>query len=125
MALSKESQMILNRTDASDAAELQATFDLRWQADQRAIKKWQAAHPGNDLVWPDHADMVVWLLEQLDAPKENAFDYNDTMLEAAIDQAVAKEREQCAKIVETYALDKLNHISSSRVTLAAAIRNKE
>jgi len=42
---------------------LQLTFDLRWKADQRAIKRWQAAHPGNDLTWPDHADMVVWLME--------------------------------------------------------------
>jgi hypothetical protein len=31
-------------------------------------------------------------------PKETAFDYNDAMLEAAIDQAVAKERKRCAKI---------------------------
>jgi len=43
---------------------LQLTFDLRWQADRRAIKRWQAAHPGNDLTWPDHADMVVWLMER-------------------------------------------------------------
>lgn len=47
--------------------ELQRTFDLRWEADMRAIKRWRAAHPGNDLVMPDHADMVVWLLEQLPA----------------------------------------------------------
>ena len=50
--------------------ELQLSFDLRWKADQRAIKRWQAAHPGNDLTWPDHADMVVWLLEQISS--ENA-----------------------------------------------------
>jgi len=43
---------------------LQLTFDLRWKADRRAIKRWQAAHPGNDLTWPDHADMVVWLMER-------------------------------------------------------------
>jgi len=43
---------------------LQLLFNLRWKADQRAIKRWQAAHPGNELTWPDHADMVVWLLEQ-------------------------------------------------------------
>jgi hypothetical protein len=47
--------------------EDRTVFDLRWQADMRAIKLWQAAHPGNDLVWPDHADLVVWLLEQRDA----------------------------------------------------------
>lgn len=50
-----------------ETAELQATFDLRWKADMRAIKRWQEAHPGNELVWPDHADMVVWLLELIKA----------------------------------------------------------
>ena len=47
--------------------DMGATFDIRWNADMRAIKRWQEAHPGNELVWPDHADMVVWLMEQLDA----------------------------------------------------------
>lgn len=43
------------------------SFDLRWKADMCAIKRWQEANPGNDLTWPDHADMVVWLLDQFDA----------------------------------------------------------
>lgn len=46
--------------------ELRSLFDLRWKADMRAIEMWQEAHPGNDLVWPDHGDMVTWLLERLD-----------------------------------------------------------
>lgn len=50
-----------------ELVERKASFDLRWKASQRAIKRWQEAHPGNDLVWPDHADLCVWLLEQLDA----------------------------------------------------------
>lgn len=54
------------------AAELTALFNLRWKADRRATKRWQEAHPGNDLVWPDHADMVVWLLEQLDEAEARA-----------------------------------------------------
>lgn len=45
------------------AEELQKSFDLRWDADQRAIKRWQDANPGSDLTWPDHADLVVWLLD--------------------------------------------------------------
>jgi hypothetical protein len=49
----------------NEVAELRATFDLRWKADMRAIKMWQEAHPGKELVWPDHADLVVWLMEQL------------------------------------------------------------
>lgn len=46
--------------------ELERVFDHCWEADQRAIKRWQAAHPGNDNVWPDRADLVVWLMEQLE-----------------------------------------------------------
>ena len=48
-------------------AELQASADLRWKADMRAIEQWRAAHPGKELVWPDHADLCVWLMGELDA----------------------------------------------------------
>lgn len=51
-------------------AEGEALFDLRWRADQRAIKRWQEAHPermaeSEGGMWPDHADMVVWLMERV------------------------------------------------------------
>lgn len=46
--------------------ELEANFEIRWKATMRAIERWQQANPGNDLVWPDYADLCVWLLEQLD-----------------------------------------------------------
>lgn len=49
---------------ADEAAEHRHSFEIRWRADMRAIERWQAAHPGNDLVWPDHADLVVWLMER-------------------------------------------------------------
>ena len=50
--------------------ELDKSFDLRWDADMRAIKMWHDA--GNTpKAWPDHADLVVWLLDQLDAKKPN------------------------------------------------------
>lgn len=52
-------------TDAEKLAELEALFDLRHNADMRAIKCWQEA-TGRDLIWPDQADLCVWLLEQLD-----------------------------------------------------------
>ena len=45
---------------------MQETFDIRWNADRRAIKRWQAANPGNDLTWPDHVDLVLWLMGQID-----------------------------------------------------------
>lgn len=44
--------------------ELERYFDLRRSADMRAIKRWQAAGPNRELTWPDHADLVVWLLEE-------------------------------------------------------------
>jgi hypothetical protein len=49
-----------------EVEEMQASADLRWGADMRAIKRWQEAHPGNERVWPDHADLCVWLMEQLE-----------------------------------------------------------
>ena len=58
-------RQINDRLEKAD--ELEKSFNLRWDADMRAIRRWQVAHPGNDLVWPDHADLVVWLLEQLSA----------------------------------------------------------
>ena len=47
----------------------QHSFDLRWKADMRAIKRWQAA-TGRTMTWPDHADLVVWLLEQLETMEQ-------------------------------------------------------
>lgn len=47
-------------------AEEEQLFHLRWNADIRAIKRWHEA--GNpELLWPDHADLCVWLLEQLES----------------------------------------------------------
>jgi hypothetical protein len=58
-------------TDLKEAAaelrDMQQLFDLQWEADMRAVKRWREAHPGNDLVLPDRANMVVWLMEQHDA----------------------------------------------------------
>lgn len=48
----------------SDIAEHKASFDLRWKADMRAIKRWQKA-TGRKLDWPDHADLCVWLMDTL------------------------------------------------------------
>lgn len=52
-------------------AELDKTFRLRWAADMRAIARWQAEH-GNTLIWPDHADLCVWLMEQLEAKNDKS-----------------------------------------------------
>jgi len=46
--------------------EMEASFDLRWKADMRAIKMWQEGHPERQMTWPDHADLCVWLLDRID-----------------------------------------------------------
>ena len=51
--------------DDEKLAELEHLFQIRWEADMRAIKAWQAANPGNDLKWPDHADLCVWLMDRV------------------------------------------------------------
>lgn len=48
----------------AEIADLQATVEIHQEADARAIRQWQAAHPGNDARWPDHADLCVWLMEE-------------------------------------------------------------
>lgn len=50
---------------SASVEELQSVFDLRYKADMRAIERWQEK-TGRKYVWPDHADLTVWLLEQLD-----------------------------------------------------------
>lgn len=47
-----------------DRDDLQKLFDLQWDADARARKRWQEAHPDRPGIRPDRADMVVWLMEQ-------------------------------------------------------------
>ena len=50
---------------ASDwIAEYEHNFELRWKASQRAMKRWHTAHPLKQAVWPDHADLCVWLIDQ-------------------------------------------------------------
>jgi hypothetical protein len=58
-----ELEEIQDRAKRTD--ELEHTFAMRWKADMKAIERWQNA-TGKDLVWPDHADLCVWLLEQRD-----------------------------------------------------------
>lgn len=45
-------------------ADLHDTLDAVIAADERAVTLWRAAHPGNELVIPDRARLVGWLLEQ-------------------------------------------------------------
>ena len=54
----------------SELAEMKQSFDLRWKADMRAIDHWRREHPDDDLTWPDHADLCVWLMGELAALRE-------------------------------------------------------
>jgi hypothetical protein len=45
-----------------DNADMQFTLDMTWAAQQRAIKAWQETHD-EPKVWPDHARLVGWLIE--------------------------------------------------------------
>lgn len=51
---------------ARERDELQELFDLQYKADMRAVKRWQAANPGNDLTWPDRADFGFWLMNKVE-----------------------------------------------------------
>lgn len=49
----------------SQIAEKEKSFDIRWDADMRAIDRWHAV-TNKKMIWPDHVDLVIWLLEQLE-----------------------------------------------------------
>jgi hypothetical protein len=61
-----------------ELTELGQVFSVRWDADMRAIKLWQET-TGEDNVWPDHTDLVFYLMMQLD------------MAEQAMSQQLMKE----------------------------------
>lgn len=52
-------------------ADLRDTLDAVIAADGRAVDLWRAAHPGKDLVIPDRAKLVGWLLEENAALRED------------------------------------------------------
>ena len=47
-------------------SELEDIFEKVWDADMRAIAAWQAANPGNDMVWPDRSELTLWLLSEIE-----------------------------------------------------------
>jgi hypothetical protein len=57
-----------NKELKDDCESLNLSFDMRWKADMKAIKRWQE-ETGRDLVWPDHQDLCVWLLNKLKEQK--------------------------------------------------------
>lgn len=54
------------RALVKELEERDASFELRWGADMRAIERWRAERPEErDLIHPDHADLCVWLMKRL------------------------------------------------------------
>jgi hypothetical protein len=51
-------------------ADLRNTLDAVIWADERGVELWRAAHPGKELVIPDRAKLLEWLLEQNAALRE-------------------------------------------------------
>lgn len=74
-----------------DNDELQQAFDMRWQATQRAIKVWQTKHPSSDLTWPDHAELIVWLLDEIESLRAQV---------ATLREALMSTEERCSQWAE-------------------------
>ena len=64
-------------------ADLRNTLDAVIWADERGVELWRAAHPGKELVIPDRAKLLEWLLEQnaaLRAHAERVGEANDRLV---------------------------------------------
>lgn len=89
-------------------AEWRQSFDLYNSAVQRGVKLWQERHSeGTPEVWPDGAQMVAWLIEQLTAQAQEMHRHNQQALAEAHrigqeerDRAVAAVRELRAALKE-------------------------
>lgn len=56
----------LVNAERDKADELQATFDLQYKAEMRAVALWRSAGFGSELVLPDRTNLVMWLLSQVE-----------------------------------------------------------
>ena len=75
--------------------EYKFTFDLRWRADRRAVDRWRAAALDRDLIIPDHADLCVWLLAQLEAINlHTANGWQDRLQQSEAAEAIAKRNSE-------------------------------
>lgn len=101
-------------------ADLHDTIDAVIEADERAVELWRAAHPGKELVIPDRTELVVWLLEQNAALREDYLQMGQTALKSEMNhyigsiimtdeqrklrEAVKKELPERASWAEIYAV---------------------
>lgn len=73
----------LLKTAFEELVDFDCSFELRWAADMRAIRRWIEEKPGERAMrWPDHADLCVWLLERLEAADKHAEQMADAALRA-------------------------------------------
>lgn len=61
----------------TDIKEREQAFEIHWNATRTATKLWQEQHPGQEGTWPDHANLCVWLMGQLEAIREELSDFVD------------------------------------------------
>jgi hypothetical protein len=52
-------------TERAEVADWRQRFDRFWEAQMRGVEAWRAAHPGNELVLPDMAQMTEWLVGEI------------------------------------------------------------
>lgn len=65
------------------------SFNLRWNASMRAIERWRAEKPeARELHQPDHADLCVWLMGQIDEIQRA---WNDWMMANTFGRTEAEE----------------------------------
>jgi len=104
---------------AEQIAAMERTFDLRWKADQRAIKRWQSEGPNRDLTWPDDADMVVWLLDKCAGFAARIVDLTGPKLDAlkAASLALADEADAEVAALEATIAAQAERITALEATL--------
>lgn len=68
LRIPSEARLAVNALDPllDEIDAQQASAKLRWQADMRAIKRWESL-TGKTMTWPDHADLCTWLMLEVDA----------------------------------------------------------
>ena len=69
-------------------ADLRNTLDAVIWADERGVELWRAAHPGKELVIPDRAKLVEWLLEQNAALREDYVEMGKTAFKSEINHYI-------------------------------------
>jgi len=97
LALFNEAARALEALQA-ERKELEAIFDLRWNADMRAIKDWQEI-TGQELTMPDHADLCVFLMGLVETGEKTNENLNATIasLREALEEAKS-EAYRCADV---------------------------